>query len=121
MVNVRHALRTGRIWPGVKEVALSVTIVSVMAAGLVVAPPPEPARAASGGTRTLVSKSWNGVIGNFGSFAPSFSADGVIRVYDPATNTFGAYNPSGTTRTFFTPKRGIDYWTKQPGTSPWSP
>jgi hypothetical protein len=48
-------------------------------------------------------------------------ADGVIRVYDPATNTFGAFNPSGTTRTFFTPKRGIDYWCDQPGTSPWGP
>lgn len=48
-------------------------------------------------------------------------ADGVIRVYDPATNTFGAFNPSGTTRTFFTPKRGIDYWYDQPGNSPWGP
>ena len=27
--------------------------------------------------------------------------EGVIRLYDPDTNTFGAYNPSGTTRTFF--------------------
>ena len=26
---------------------------------------------------------------------------GVIRCYDPKTNTFGAYNPDGTTRTFF--------------------
>ncbi len=45
-------------------------------------------------------------------------ADGVIRVYDPATNAFGAYNPNGTTRTFFTPKRGIDYWNDQPGVAP---
>lgn len=48
-------------------------------------------------------------------------ANGVIRVYDPATNTFGAYNPNGTTATFFTPKTGADYWAKQPGVSPWSP
>jgi hypothetical protein len=48
-------------------------------------------------------------------------ADGVIRIYDPATNTFGAYNATGTTRTFFTPKRGIDYWLDQPGVPPWSP
>jgi hypothetical protein len=48
-------------------------------------------------------------------------ADGIIRIYDPATNTFGAFNPSGTTRTFFTPKRGIDYWYDQPGSDPWGP
>ena len=29
--------------------------------------------------------------------------EGVIRIYDSETNTFGAYNPSGTTRTFFNP------------------
>jgi RHS repeat-associated protein len=45
--------------------------------------------------------------------------DGVIRVYDPGTNTFGAYNPDGTTRTFFTPKSGVDYWERQPGSPPW--
>lgn len=28
---------------------------------------------------------------------------GVIRVYDPRTNTFGAYNANGTTRTFYKP------------------
>jgi hypothetical protein len=47
-------------------------------------------------------------------------ADGIIRVYDPETNTFGAYNANGTTKTFFTPKRGIDYWNEQPGSSPWT-
>jgi len=45
-------------------------------------------------------------------------ADGVIRVYDPAANAFGAYNANGTTRTFFTPKRGMDYWIDQPGVAP---
>ena len=29
--------------------------------------------------------------------------DGIIRVYDPATNTFGSYNADRTTRTFFKP------------------
>jgi pyocin large subunit-like protein len=28
-------------------------------------------------------------------------ANGTIRVYDPETNSFGAFNPDGTTRTFF--------------------
>lgn len=47
---------------------------------------------------------------------------GVIRVYDPATEAFGAYNPTGTTRTFYVPdpaKHGyptnLDYWNAQPG------
>ena len=41
--------------------------------------------------------------------------DGAIRTYDPATNTFGAYNADGSTKTFFkpTPK---DYFDRQPGT-----
>jgi hypothetical protein len=60
--------------------------------------------------------------------------DGVIRVYDPTTNTFGAYNPNGTTRTFYGPQpqssanpRGhsyptnLDYWNAQPGGEPWTP
>ncbi len=47
--------------------------------------------------------------------------EGIIRVYDPRTNTFGAYNPSGTTRTFFKPTRGQAYWADQPGGSPWTP
>lgn len=50
---------------------------------------------------------------------------GIIRVYDPETNTFGAYNPSGTTRTFYQPDSAmhglptnLDYWNAQPGTAP---
>ena len=46
---------------------------------------------------------------------------GVIRVYDPKTNTFGAFNPNGTTRTFYKPTRGEAYWADQPGVSPWTP
>jgi RHS repeat-associated protein len=41
-------------------------------------------------------------------------AEGVIRVYDPATNTFGAYNANGTTRTFFKPTSPT-YFARQPG------
>lgn len=44
-------------------------------------------------------------------------ADGVVRVYDPRSNTFGAYNPSGTTRTFFKPKSRT-YFDRQPGSAP---
>ena len=50
---------------------------------------------------------------------------GVIRVYDPKTNTFGAYNPNGTTRTFYEPDPRIHgyptnqaYFDAQPGRAP---
>ena len=42
--------------------------------------------------------------------------DGTIRVYDPKTNTFGAYNPDGTTKTFFKPT-SPNYWDNQLGQS----
>jgi pyocin large subunit-like protein len=42
-------------------------------------------------------------------------SNGVIRVYDPQSNTFGALNPDGTTRTFFKPTSAT-YWDRQPGT-----
>lgn len=45
-------------------------------------------------------------------------ADGTIRVFDPKNNTFGAYNPDGTTKTFFKPS-SQGYWDRQPGSSPW--
>jgi len=47
-------------------------------------------------------------------------ADGVIRVYDPRTNTFGSFNPDGTTRTFFKPTSPT-YFDRQPGGAPWGP
>jgi hypothetical protein len=50
---------------------------------------------------------------------------GVIRIYDPATNTFGSYNPNGTTATFFKPDPDLhgyptnwDYWLAQGGYTP---
>lgn len=47
-------------------------------------------------------------------------ADGVIRVYDAETNTFAAYNKSGTTRTMFKPSARERFFARQPGHSPWS-
>jgi uncharacterized protein RhaS with RHS repeats len=41
-------------------------------------------------------------------------AEGVIRVYDPERNIFGAFNPNGTTRTFFSPS-SPSYFDRQPG------
>jgi hypothetical protein len=38
----------------------------------------------------------------------------VLRVYDPKTGAFAAYNPTGTTRTFFKPN-SHDYFERQPG------
>ncbi|HEU5480641.1 MAG TPA: hypothetical protein VFU90_12435 [Candidatus Tumulicola sp.] len=45
--------------------------------------------------------------------------DGIIRVYDRTANTFGSYNPDGSTRTFFKPTSAT-YWERQPGAKPWS-
>jgi pyocin large subunit-like protein len=42
-----------------------------------------------------------------------------MRVYDSKTNTFGSYNPDGSTKTFFKPDPirypGTSYFDKQPG------
>ena len=40
--------------------------------------------------------------------------DGVQRVFDPATGAFAAYNPGGTTKTYFKPG-SRDYFNRQPG------
>jgi RHS repeat-associated protein len=53
-----------------------------------------------------------------GGYLTKVDSEGVIRVYDPRTNSFGAFNPNGTTRTFFKPNRGIDYWHDQLGAPP---
>lgn len=42
-------------------------------------------------------------------------AAGTLRIYDPASGAFGAYNPDGTTKTFFRPRRGQAYFDRQPG------
>jgi pyocin large subunit-like protein len=48
----------------------------------------------------------------------TIDADGTIRVYDQATNTFGAYRANGTVRTFYKPS-SPNYWARQPGRPPW--
>lgn len=40
---------------------------------------------------------------------------GVKRIYDPETNTFGAYNKNGSTRSFFKPSGNQGYFDRQPG------
>lgn len=62
------------------------------------------------------------------SLPTKIDANGVIRTYDPATNTFGAYNADGTTRTFFSPDPAVhglptnlQYWGNQSGGAPWTP
>jgi hypothetical protein len=42
--------------------------------------------------------------------------DGVLRVFDPKTRAFAAYNKDGTTKTFFK-ARSRDYFDRQPGRS----
>jgi RHS repeat-associated protein len=42
-------------------------------------------------------------------------SQGVIRVFDPKTGTFGSFNPNGTTRTLFKPSSPT-YFDRQPGT-----
>lgn len=49
------------------------------------------------------------------SFEVKIGEDGISRVYDPKTNTFGAYNKNGSTRTFFKPSDGQAYFDRQPG------
>jgi len=44
-------------------------------------------------------------------------SNGIIRVFDSASNTFSAFNPDGTTKTFFTPT-SPDYFARQPGSAP---
>jgi len=42
-------------------------------------------------------------------------AGGTMRVYDAATNAFGAYNADGATKTYFKPGNGQAYFDRQPG------
>jgi len=48
-----------------------------------------------------------------GDFRKIVGEDGAQRYYDPAGNTFGSYNKDGTTRTFFKPENGSQYWENQ--------
>ncbi|OYW77238.1 MAG: hypothetical protein B7Z37_05260 [Verrucomicrobia bacterium 12-59-8] len=42
------------------------------------------------------------------------NTDGTLRVFDPTTRVFGAYNGAGKTKTFFKPDNPT-YWQRQPG------
>ncbi len=42
------------------------------------------------------------------------ASDGTLRVFDPKTRAFAAYNRDGTTKTCFRPN-SADYWQRQPG------
>jgi len=51
--------------------------------------------------------------------------NGVTRVYDAKTNTFGSFGPDGAIKTFYKPdpaihkyRTNIDYWNAQKGTAP---
>lgn len=52
-----------------------------------------------------------------GGFLVKVDEDGVRRVYDPRSGTFGVYNANGTARTFFKPDHA-DYFARQPGRAP---
>lgn len=54
-------------------------------------------------------------------FPTKIGEDGVIRIYDPGSNTYGEYNSDGTTRTFLRPPNGAEFWAEQPGVEPMSP
>ncbi len=48
------------------------------------------------------------------SLPMKLDTDGSLRVFDPATGAFAAYNRDGTTKTYFKPG-SRDYFTRQPG------
>ena len=63
------------------------------------------------------SRSANDLYLNRELYQVKVADNGVIRVYDPTTNSFGSYNPDGTTKTFFKPTDGQPYFDQQPGRS----
>ena len=52
---------------------------------------------------------------NRNNYKVKVDSNGTTRVYDSKTNSFGSYNSDGTTKTYFKPKRGKNYWKGQPG------
>ncbi|MES2481619.1 MAG: RHS repeat-associated core domain-containing protein, partial [Pseudomonadota bacterium] len=45
--------------------------------------------------------------------------DGTLRIYDRATNTFGSYNPDGSTKTFYRPGSKERYWDMEGRDAKW--
>jgi len=61
------------------------------------------------------AKKANDFYNNRSQYQIKTDSNGVTRVYDSSTNTFGSYNPDGTTKTFFKPRAGQSYFNNQPG------
>ncbi len=62
------------------------------------------------------------------SYPTKIDSKGIIRVYDPKTNTFGAYCPDGRTKIFYKPDVSVHghssneaYWNAQIGEISWTP
>jgi pyocin large subunit-like protein len=47
-------------------------------------------------------------------YPAKLDSERVLRIFDPRSGTFGAYNPDGTTKTFFKPGNAR-YFDRQPG------
>ncbi|MCL2860236.1 MAG: hypothetical protein FWF46_06775, partial [Oscillospiraceae bacterium] len=52
---------------------------------------------------------------NRNNYQVKIDENGIIRVYDSETNTFGSYNSNGTTKTLFKPDKGQLYFDNQSG------
>ena len=50
---------------------------------------------------------------NKGQYQVKVDKEGITRVYDAARNLFGAYNPNGTTKSYFAPTGGQAYFDRQ--------
>ena len=50
---------------------------------------------------------------NKGQYQVKVDIEGITRVYDAARNLFGAYNPNGTTKSYFAPTGGQAYFDNQ--------
>ena len=50
---------------------------------------------------------------NKGQYQVKVDKEGITRVYDAARNLFGAYNPNGTTKSYFAPTGGQAYFDNQ--------
>ncbi len=61
------------------------------------------------------AKKANSFYNNRSKYQVKIDNDGIIRVYDPQTNSFGSYNADGTTKTFFKPSGRQSYFDRQPG------
>jgi pyocin large subunit-like protein len=61
------------------------------------------------------TKKANDFYNNRSKYQVKVDKNGVTRVYDAKNNIFGSYNKDGSTRTFYSPKRGQSYFNDQPG------